>query len=88
MQCSTIECVGLIYYCSVQVPGVVVLGGKWSLVSLTTPEWSSEVLWSGSESLCLLSNVGMLSSTSLGMSAPYRVMMGLCTVVISDTFGS
>ena len=48
MQCGTNECIGLICYCGVQVPGVVVPGGKWSLVSSTSPEWSSEVLWSGS----------------------------------------
>ena len=30
----------------------------------------------------------MLSSTSFGMSAPYRVIMIFGTVVISDTLGS
>ena len=53
--CGTIECVGLICYCGVQVPGVVVLGGKWSLVSSTSPGWSSEVLWS--ESGCPVSTL-------------------------------
>ena len=33
-------------------------------------------------------NVGMLSSTSFGMSAPYRVIIVFGTVAISDTLGS
>ena len=51
-------------------------------------EYDSMVLRNWFSSPCLPLNVGMLSSTSLCMSAPYQVMMGLCTVVISDTFGS
>ena len=34
------------------------------------------------------SNVGMLSSTSFGTLALYRVIMGLGTVAISDLLGS
>ena len=33
------------------------------------------------------SNVGMLSSTSFGMSTPYRIILVLGTVAISDTLG-
>ena len=51
-------------------------------------EYNSMLLRNWFSSPCVPSNVGMLSSTSLGMSAPYRVMVGLGTVVISDTFGS
>ena len=51
-------------------------------------EYDSTVLRNWFSSPCLLSNVGMLYGTSLGMSAPYQGMMGLCTVVISNTFGS
>ena len=50
-------------------------------------EYDSMVLknWFSSPGFPL--NVGMLSNTSLGTSAPYHVMIGLRTVVISDTLG-
>ena len=51
-------------------------------------EYDSLVLKNWFSSPGFLSNVGMLSSTSLGMLAPYRVIMGLGTVAISDTLGS
>ena len=51
-------------------------------------EYDSMVFRNWFSSACLQLNVGMLPSTFLGMSAPYQVMMGLCTVVISNMFGS
>ena len=76
----------------------------WCMISCTFPldrsitksvlhilymvEYDSMVLKNWFSSSGFLSNVGMLSSTSLGTSAPYRVMVGLGTVVISDMFGS
>ena len=45
---STVKCVGLVCYCSVQVSGDVVPWVVWSLASSTSPKWSSGPLWSGS----------------------------------------
>ena len=57
------------------------------LCILYTVEYDSMVLKNWFSSPCFLSNVGMLSNTSLGTSALYHVMIGLGTVAISDTFG-
>ena len=51
-------------------------------------EYDSIVLKNWFSSPSFLSNVGMLSSTSLGTSALYHVMIGLGTVAISDMLGS
>ena len=61
---------------------------KSVLCILYIVEYDSMVLKNWFSSPCLLSNVGMLSSTSLDTSALYQVMVGLGTVVISDMFGS
>ena len=62
--CGTIECVGLVCYCSVQVPGVVVSRVEWSLASSVSPKWSFETLWSGSRCpvsmLCGVSAIPMV----------------------------
>ena len=51
-------------------------------------EYDSMVLKNWFSSPGFASNVGMLSSTSFGMSAPYCVIVVLGTVAISDTLGS
>ena len=51
-------------------------------------EYDSIVLKNWFSSPGFPSNVGMLSSTSFGMSAPYRVIIVFGTVAISDTLGS
>ena len=51
-------------------------------------EYDSIVLKNWFSSPGFPSNVGMLSSTSFGMSTPYRVIVVFGTVAISDTLGS
>ena len=51
-------------------------------------EYDSIVLKNWFSSPGFLSNVGVLSSTSFGMSAPYHVIVVFGAVVISDTLGS
>ena len=76
----------------------------WCMISCTFPlariitksvlcilymvEYDSMVLKNWFSSPGFPSNVGMLSSTSFGMSAPYHVIMVLGIVAISDTLGS
>ena len=57
------------------------------LHTLYIVEYDSMVLRNWISSPCLPSNTRMLSNTSLGMSAPYLVIGGLCIVVISDMLG-
>ena len=51
-------------------------------------EYDSMVLKNWFSSPGFPSNVGLLSSTSFGMSDPYRVIVVFGTVAISDTLGS
>ena len=57
------------------------------LHTLYIVEYDYMVLRNWLSSPCLPSNAGMLSNTSLGMSAPYLVIGGLCIVVILDMLG-
>ena len=58
------------------------------LHTLYIMEYDSMVFRNWLSSPCLPSNAGMLSSISLGISAPYLVIGGLCIVIFWGMLGS